>query len=410
MRRTIQGLLVAAALGAASALPAVNALAESRAATSYKTDTLSGTVRTAEGQSVPAARVRLRAIDDSTAKRIGQSGRTALVAQATTSIDGSFLIGVDRVALSRFLAGRTPSEPISIAVESIDSSGHFTVFLRPFRVTNGATGAGYFDGSTSADGSMTASDPASAYQAASAERGQSRSFVDSKGLHLALSLHAEASNAPVRTARELNAAAAVVSSKLVATLGAAQHLVGQGSATSNYGGFSFDFVYTSGSASEVGVAVSSQANSGYSRSGTVSVSSTSEVGFPAWSTPGMHYHRTKFVWGKFLINADSMYFPAYYLAKPYAFAGGTYSSTGTVSGYGYCVSYDKGARFTKTTQRAITWTNGVYVGAPVNFSVSTVTGYSSQAQVNILFSAKRSVCGSNGYAASSGGYIVQVRG
>ncbi len=39
-----------------------------------------------------------------------------------------------------------------------------------------------------------------------------------------------------------------------------------------------------------------------------------------------------------------------------------------------------------------------------------VAGLPPQAQVNILFSAKRSLCGSNGYAASSGGYIVQVRG
>lgn len=403
VRRVLAGV-VATLVGAAGLPGAASADAPPSEA---RSSVIRGTIKGANGAPESTAVVALRVLSDSPGQVVGSSSATAVVGVSSSASNGRYAISVNSAKLATYLAKMASSTPtVTVVVEAMDGDGNFGVLARPYVVSNPRTGEGYFESQQVADTAYAIA-PSGSSRAPSAVA--SRAMSNDVSLRLKVGGRKLSATQRRQVVNSLSEAPPVVTSRLIARIGTAQQIVGQGAATSNYGGFSFEFSYSAGARSEVGIAASGQANGGYSGAGTSSVSSTISVGFPAWSSPGMHYHKTGVVWGKFLINEGSMYFPAYYLAKPYAVAGGTYGNVTSTTGYQYCSRYAAGSEFDKVSERAITWTNGAYVGWPVNLSMSAVTGYSSTASIHIEFTANRMVCGSSGYAGEAG-QIIQVRG
>lgn len=172
-------------------------------------------------------------------------------------------------------------------------------------------------------------------------------------------------------------------------------LVGE---TLNSGTSRSRFSYTQGASSSLGVGVSSNGAYGtFSASGTHSFSSSATVGFGTTPTSTKRFHRTKFRYGKYFVTCP----------KP----GGTYTNTrtrarlfvgGATNGAGSgipadqpteCVHYTAGTYFSRTSNSAVTWSNGVNIKSAIGIDLSARTGISTTARLEYWFDGANNLCG-----------------
>jgi hypothetical protein len=111
------------------------------------------------------------------------------------------------------------------------------------------------------------------------------------------------------------------------------------------------------------------------------------------------YNRTQFTHGKFVtrchwIGGSS----TSYFARPTGFAGGSsIVRPGSAPTAYYCNPYVKESGFNLVTTRAITWTNGLDTTGILVLSLSTQTGYSTQAELSCWLHVAGQLCGVGGH-------------
>lgn len=179
-------------------------------------------------------------------------------------------------------------------------------------------------------------------------------------------------------------------------------LIGQTYSTTS--GVTSSFSYSSGSTSTLGVGMSTSAGHlGESASGTKSWSSDATQTFPTLSGATSGYYSTEFTYGQYFIicAADTGTTVSWYQDQVAGWAGGTKLQYPSAPSATYCVSELNGSTFTRTSSKAITWTNGVNIAAEIGINLSSVTGYSSSASISFHFTANHHLCGTGGYPAST---------
>lgn len=147
----------------------------------------------------------------------------------------------------------------------------------------------------------------------------------------------------------------------------------------------------------LGVAVDS--GNGYSASYTVDRYSSTEIQFPRYGRYEHHFFDTQRVYGKYNQYHCGMIIGS--TVKPIAGTGNSGSRIRSADHLvpadqprANCAKGEKGTKFIKTTQKAVTWTTGAKVDHLVGFNMSTRTGFSQQAAHEFEFmSAGRGYCG-----------------
>jgi hypothetical protein len=174
-------------------------------------------------------------------------------------------------------------------------------------------------------------------------------------------------------------------------------------------GATMKFTYNSGASSSLGVGFSTTGAVGtFSASGTSSASSTATVTFP--STTSFKVWKTQFNYGVYAtICSDAGGLPyTYYQARADSYVGG--SSVQTVTGYpaygSNCTSFVAGSTFTKSTTAAYNSSVGAATAPLFGINVSASTGYTSTASLKFTFTATKSLCGTNGYPGGTPGRLV----
>lgn len=189
---------------------------------------------------------------------------------------------------------------------------------------------------------------------------------------------------------------------LRANLGARNVVVGGVYASTN--GHSSDLVYSAGSTTTFGVAVSATGGYGtYTSSGTTTFSADTTIGFPAYTSAGGHLLKTKFVFGRYqcyagTTNPVSLGLRIY----PMDFAGGTISASTSVPATPstYCTPYLKGSDFEKNRTRVSSFSQGVEMKSSIGINLSSQTGFSTSTKLTIDFTANRQLCGKYAHPAS----------
>ena len=161
------------------------------------------------------------------------------------------------------------------------------------------------------------------------------------------------------------------------------------------------FVYTNGSSSSLGVGVSASGDYGsFSASGTASASSTVTLSWPSKPANSLYIYETTFQYKKFdvwtLWDYGCIHWD--YETRPTGFQG-------AVTGYNACcapgVSYSSaiaaGATVTKSTARAVTWSDAVKIGGSIGINLSGQTGYNTNTELKFPFFANGSLWGDTDY-------------
>ena len=208
---------------------------------------------------------------------------------------------------------------------------------------------------------------------------------------------------PTFTSRTMNAMADSCSTFKVKDYGPRWALVG--AAYSNVDGVTTSFGYTKGASSQLGVAASASGKYGsFSASGTNSVSSSGAVDFPSLSGAGRRSYYTKFDFAKFKMECvyEGGGVMDRYTYRATKWIGGAKVGTpGSTPTATKCVYYAAGSGFTKSNTHAVTWSKGAQVGGDIGMSLSSQTGYESDAQVHFGFHRGRHLCGKSDYPGGS---------
>ncbi|MEV0186651.1 hypothetical protein AB0I54_46850 [Streptomyces sp. NPDC050625] len=206
------------------------------------------------------------------------------------------------------------------------------------------------------------------------------------------------------------------SAQLVKNLGPKWVIVGQTySATT---GVSHTLSYSKSASSTLGVGISGTGTYGtFEASGTNSKSSTVTNDYPSYGNHHGVYYKTEFSDGKYhVICANGKYNNEDYCeVRAKGYYGGEKVTTARIPKATHCAQYLKGGKFTRTTSKAIMWTDGASTADAIGLNLSAETGYSTDTTVVYSFSATRYMCGTGGppggshpynfVATSSNGYI-----
>lgn len=142
----------------------------------------------------------------------------------------------------------------------------------------------------------------------------------------------------------------------------------------------------------------------FSRSTTIDRSADATVAFPVARGKAGNYYRSYFRYAKYLYwYCDGVACgPSGYMIRPYSWERGTQVTTGlrvpSVKRTN-CSPYRKGSTDSIEGSQAITWTNGVSIGGDLaiglglNLSMSSQTGFTSDAQNVVTFHKRGFLCG-----------------
>jgi hypothetical protein len=193
-----------------------------------------------------------------------------------------------------------------------------------------------------------------------------------------------------------------------------QHtVVGQTGAWTNR--VSHSFVYTTGSSSKLGYAVSTSGGAGtYTAGQTTNKTSASTQYYPSQGAWTYALYRTDFDYRKYFVHCVYGGLIDYdeYEVRPAKFLGGTsIVHPGTMPSTNQCSHYAPGSGLLKASTKAITWTNGVqFTGANLGVSLSSETGYTKTAEVKFRVGLTavngRDLCGHGDYPVGTPYLIV----
>jgi hypothetical protein len=182
---------------------------------------------------------------------------------------------------------------------------------------------------------------------------------------------------------------------LVKRLGNNWAIVGQSYAT--FRRVTHTFTYTEDQESSLGVGDSPTGKVGsFTVNGTWSQASTGTQAFPSFHKSNVWY-RTEFKIGKFLRYCPALHIPKNYSVRVIGWAGGSsmlHPRVPPATTAGNCVNEASGARFSKDTSSAVTWSKGLTI-AVVGFDASAHTGYDKRGKVDFHFGIRSRLCGTN---------------
>jgi hypothetical protein len=173
----------------------------------------------------------------------------------------------------------------------------------------------------------------------------------------------------------------------------------------NPGNYTEQFIYQAGATSTIVVGISSTGQYGtFSKSGTITKSSTATIGFPSYSSVTTRFMDTQFTFAKYLCN---FYGIPYYAVQAYQFVGGT--QTSRICEYPenqtYRSIYSPGAFFIKQTNIATTWETGAKVSFLIGIDLSARCGYTSNSKLEFHFITTGYLYGESGYPPVTNGRV-----
>jgi hypothetical protein len=184
---------------------------------------------------------------------------------------------------------------------------------------------------------------------------------------------------------------------------------------SNTTNVSTKFFYIRSASSELGVGYSATAAKGSFRaSGTKGLSTNASIDYPATGNYIDRFSESRFRYGKFYVSCSqggTVPPITYYEARPYQWTGGAQVvSPGWTPSFDpdNCAPYLTGSVFTKESTWAITWTDGVNIDAAIGIDLSTRTGYSAGAKIQMGFNRARRVCGTNGPSTGEAAILINA--
>jgi hypothetical protein len=169
------------------------------------------------------------------------------------------------------------------------------------------------------------------------------------------------------------------------------------------------FSYTNGASTQLGVGVSTNGSTGWSASGTYTVTTSTTGGstFSPAHGAGNNYWETEFVNQKKHYQCYGLISDmSYYYTQPVGWAGGARSPGAPAVGAGYCVGYQAGSTFWTTNSKANKWGVGWDMTGFIGINLSTETDYSSSSQISYHMNAHgHPVCGTNTYPGNGAVFI-----
>jgi hypothetical protein len=186
---------------------------------------------------------------------------------------------------------------------------------------------------------------------------------------------------------------------------------------SNTTGVNATFAYANGATSSLGVAVSDTAVGGFHAESTHTESSTNGQGFARLRGPQSVLFRTLFTYKEFKYRLcggrppGPACFGTVYKVEPVGWrGGGDIQQTGNPGGFAhYCVPEPPGGSWHRTDSKAITWTNGVSLKQAIGIDLSSQTGYTSEATLDINFpEGGHQLCGRGAYPGRTP-YLLMAR-
>jgi hypothetical protein len=157
--------------------------------------------------------------------------------------------------------------------------------------------------------------------------------------------------------------------------------------------------YTAGSTSTVGIAEDADGSGWVSgNNGTTTVVSGSMTQpFPEKPDYTSVIWRSEFEEGTF----DSCEISADIASFPYGWNGGAYAETNSPPSATHCVYEPATSDPQVGSTAAMTWSDGISLGSPINVSLSSVTGYTSTTAVTYSYTVNGYFCGTRNYPGRS---------
>jgi len=163
------------------------------------------------------------------------------------------------------------------------------------------------------------------------------------------------------------------------------------------------FTYTTGAASELGIAVSVNGSSWAATGGEVrSINNENITTFTPPKGSGKYFFKTSFTAIKIAWKCHDNWVDRWnlmgYEVRPTTHWGGAeIQKTTTISNATQCARYDKGTSFTENRSKAMNWSNGFSISSPLaSVSVGTQTGHSTASSISYTPTTKAiKVCGLN---------------
>jgi hypothetical protein len=185
---------------------------------------------------------------------------------------------------------------------------------------------------------------------------------------------------------------------------------------SNTRGVNATFDYSNGASSSLGVGVSDTAVGGFHADSTQTESTNSAQGFPTKYGEQSILYRTLFTYKEFKYRIcggrppGPACFGVVYKVEPVGWRGGSdIQQTGNPGDITKCVPELNNARWHRGDTQAITWTNGVSLKVAIGIDLSSQTGYTSQATLDINFTeGGHQLCGRGSFPGRTP-YVLMAR-
>ncbi|MGW3289983.1 DNRLRE domain-containing protein [Streptomyces sp. NPDC001002] len=396
----------------------------------------SGTIKDSSGNTVAGADVVLYAWPDNEsddALEEGDSVKLQPVAKAISDSDGGYTL---RVASASSLTPQAATDG-TVNLETVAYSGsHQALFNFPRTLVTSSGSTAYLAATTDASATTVADadttpvvadlvlDNPTQISAYSSSTDGASNGVDEESDSTPGSLTDDPDSAAGSAEDDAAAAASAASDGTDDTTAAAgvtkgctgqlkkklgEHWVIAGQTYSATTGVKHTFSYSRGADSSLGVGVSATGAYGsFTGSGTISKSSSITMDYPEYGNHRGVYYKTEFSWGKYLMTCSmggrGAPVSQHYEARARGYYGGAKTSTAYIPTAKHCAYQQKGTKFTRTTSHAITWSDGADLANVIGISLSTETGYSSDATVAYSFDANRYLCGTGGAPGGSHPY------
>jgi hypothetical protein len=175
-----------------------------------------------------------------------------------------------------------------------------------------------------------------------------------------------------------------------------------GALYSRAGDITARFTYENGQRSSLGVGLSAVTKfAHFSESGTHSVSSSAEVGFPSFHGHTAHLYKTEFRYGKYRWWCQDLSGQGVWGAwqvQANDFGGGASSPKLSQSPDArYCTSWEANSTFRKSATSAYNFTKGASLSDVIGIDLSAQTGYDNEARLAYVVGNKgRDICGFKG--------------
>lgn len=177
-------------------------------------------------------------------------------------------------------------------------------------------------------------------------------------------------------------------------------------------GVNAQFAYTNGASSSLGIGVSLSGEFGsFHAEGTHSESTTATQGFPTFFHRQSLLDRTLFTYKEFEVRQcyKECLAPTYKVVATAWRGGSDIQQVSTPSGFTNCVPEVKGSSWHRTNTAAITWTNGVAMANVIGIDLSTQTGYTNEATLDIGYTeGGHRLCGYGGFPGGTP-YLLMAR-